>query len=52
MKAHYKCKKCSFDWKATPSPTDCLSCGHIYVDWVNWEEWKKNAGDYSGVERN
>ncbi len=40
MKAKYKCCKCHHKYEGEPGPTTCPKCGHIYVKWVNYEEWR------------
>jgi rubrerythrin len=41
MQAEHKCLNCEFEWVSSPGPTSCPLCGHLYVKWVNYEEWKK-----------
>jgi hypothetical protein len=43
LKAEFRCLKCGFEWKDKPGPTECRVCGHLYVKWVNYEEWRKWA---------
>lgn len=35
--AHYRCRKCKIEWTQPPEPTACIGCGHLYVDWLNYE---------------
>ena len=39
MLAKFKCLKCSFSYEDKPGPTQCPQCSHLYVKWVNYEEW-------------
>ena len=41
MKCEYKCLKCGYEWSGKPGPTQCLLCNHLYVKWVNYEQWRK-----------
>lgn len=41
--AFYKCLKCGYEWKGKPGPVECPKCYHLYVKWVNYEEWRKSA---------
>jgi len=43
--AKFKCLKCDFEWTAQPGPTSCFRCNHLYVKWVNYEEWKENTSE-------
>ncbi len=47
MEAEFKCLKCTLNWSSKPGPTQCPKCGHLYVKWVNYEEWK----EYTNRER-
>ena len=38
MTAIYRCLKCLFSWRGLPGPTQCGSCGHLYVEWTNYGE--------------
>ena len=42
MKAKYKCLGCNYEYEGEPGPTECPKCDHLYVKWVNYEEWRKN----------
>ena len=44
MNAINQCQKCQYKWEAAPigPATRCLECGHIYVKWLNYEEWEKH----------
>lgn len=37
----FRCLKCGFIWKDYPGPTECPNCNHLYVKWVNFEEWRE-----------
>lgn len=39
--AQYKCQKCTHEFSRPPHPVTCPDCGSRYVDWVNYEEWRK-----------
>ncbi len=39
--AVYKCLKCGDIYNDIPGPTQCLECGSIWCEWVNWDEWSK-----------
>ncbi len=41
MKAKFKCLKCKYVYKTKPGPTECPKCRHIWIEWVNYEEWRK-----------
>lgn len=41
MKAKYECLKCGYKWEGEPGPCVCPICGHEYVKWVNYKEWRK-----------
>lgn len=41
--AEFRCLKCGFEWTSEPGPTSCFKCNHLYVKWVNYEEWRENA---------
>ncbi len=44
MKVHYKCVECKQEWfQVVPGIDECLFCGHVYVEWVNYQEWKQAA---------
>ena len=42
MKAEFRCLDCGHEYEDEPGPTACPECGHIYVEWVNYGEWRKN----------
>ena len=43
MRSKYQCQKCEHKWEeANPGPTECPKCGHLYVDWLNFQEMKNN----------
>jgi len=38
----YKCLKCDHNWEEyKPRMVECPICGHVYVKWVNFKEWRK-----------
>ncbi len=49
--AHYRCLACGYEWQGLPGPyrtltepklpTECLACGHLYVEWLNFSEWQR-----------
>lgn len=39
-KAVYRCLRCESEWVADPFPADCPECGHVYVQWLNFEDRK------------
>ena len=50
--AHYLCLECRFEWEEqipmvqTKPPfksgsEPCPRCGHPYVKWLNYDEWRK-----------
>ena len=46
LECKYKCRKCNHEFKnKEPGPTQCPKCGHLYVDWLNWEEILKKIGE-------
>jgi len=39
--AHHRCKQCGLETKRKPGPhPDCLRCGSVYFDWLNYNEFK------------
>lgn len=38
--AVYRCLNCQAEWVADPFPADCPDCGHVYVQWLNYEDRK------------
>ena len=34
-----RCCRCGFEWRARPDPLTCPKCGHVYVKWVNYEQF-------------
>lgn len=38
MLAIYCCLSCGYRWKQEPTQVRCPKCGHIYVEWVNYDE--------------
>lgn len=54
--AKYKCVKCEHEfvgypgndqnWMTpnNPDPTQCPECGNIYVQWLNYEDYKLRSG--------
>jgi hypothetical protein len=38
---HFKCLKCEHEFLLEkPEPTFCLKCGHLYVKWLNYDNFK------------
>ena len=48
--AEYKCLKCGDEWEHRPRPTECPTCGHLYVEWVNYELMRKYWDDIEKTE--
>jgi rubrerythrin len=44
--AKYKCMKCGYEWEQMPAQVICPICNHLYVEWVNFEEWRKENMSY------
>lgn len=41
----YKCLQCHYEWTLpNPKASNCLSCGHVYVQWLNYDAWLKAPG--------
>jgi len=38
--ALYKCLKCNHKYRDELGPTRCPKCGHLYIEWLNYEKWK------------
>lgn len=46
MKAKYKCLRCRHKFEGEPGPvqrakdieTACPKCGHLYLEWLNYEK--------------
>jgi len=34
--AHLRCRKCGKEWLEPPGPTQCPTCFHLYLDWLNY----------------
>ena len=34
--AQLKCMSCGMVWEQEPDPTNCQTCGHLYVAWTNY----------------
>jgi len=47
--AEFKCVRCGFVWSDVPGPTSCPVCGHLYVEWTNYEQWRKNNDEEEAV---
>lgn len=39
--ARYRCQGCKHEWDQAAGPTQCPKCGHLYLDWLNYEELAK-----------
>ena len=49
MKAKHLCLKCGYKWESSPGPhNSCPECGHLYIEWLNYEEMK-NKWDQEGI---
>jgi len=48
MKAKYKCCYCNYEYEDEPGPTECPRCRHLYVKWVNYEEWYNDQKTLKG----
>ena len=44
MLATYRCCACKHVWQQTPKAVECPVCGHIWVEWTNYEAWAKAHG--------
>ena len=43
---NYKCMECGFVWDVEKfDPTNCVSCGNIYVEWTNHVESLASIGN-------
>lgn len=42
--AEFQCKQCNHEWKENSGPTKCPSCGHLYVNWKNYQQFTKDKG--------
>lgn len=43
MPARYQCLDCKKEWGLlTPNSHACPHCGHVYVKWLNYDEWHKD----------
>ena len=51
MEAHLRCQKCGHEWREKPGPTQCPECGHLYIDWLNFEEMRKVWDEKDLAER-
>ncbi len=41
LDCRFKCLKCGHRWWDKPGPTQCPRCKHIWVKWVNYDQWRK-----------
>jgi len=41
LKAEFECLGCGYKWESVPGFTICPKCYHIWVKWVNYEEWEE-----------
>jgi Zn finger protein HypA/HybF involved in hydrogenase expression len=39
--ATYKCLNCNHIYKEQAGPTECPLCGHIWIQWIDYEKWRK-----------
>jgi len=42
VRAEYRCFGCGHEFKGMPGLTPCPKCGHLYVKWMNYEEWRRD----------
>ena len=42
--------KCKFKFKGRPGPVQCPTCGHLYIQWLNYKLWGNIYERY--LERN
>ena len=49
MKARYRCLKCNYKYEGEPGPTQCPECKHLYIKWVNYEEWRENENSRNEI---
>ena len=38
VSALYLCLRCGKRWRGKAGPTSCISCGHLYVKWLDFDE--------------
>lgn len=44
MKALYKCVKCGYEYESLlPRSAQCPKCQNLYVEWVNYDEWRNKV---------
>jgi Zn finger protein HypA/HybF involved in hydrogenase expression len=36
--AKFKCSSCQTEWRSAAGPSQCSSCGSLYLDWLNYKE--------------
>lgn len=36
-----RCVACKKTWESYPEGVACEACGSLYVEWVNYEAWRK-----------
>jgi len=36
----FRCPSCRENWDGHPCMTTCRFCGNLYVEWVNFAEWR------------
>lgn len=34
-----RCCKCQHQWLSPSANTECIKCGHLYVQWLNHPLW-------------
>ncbi|MCY4430912.1 MAG: hypothetical protein OXC11_11055 [Rhodospirillales bacterium] len=46
--AEYRClsESCGYRWtgRIDSAHAGCIKCGHLYVKWENYEEWRRANG--------
>lgn len=40
MQAEYKCMRCKFEYEDSPGLTQCPKCNHLYIEWINHEQYR------------
>lgn len=42
MKARFRCDRCGYEFEGKQGPHNfCLKCGHLWVEWLNYEEMNR-----------
>ena len=40
--AQYQCQNCKLKWQKRPGPQTCPRCQHLYIDWLNVDDFKED----------